>query len=132
MNIISIGAAAVARGITTCLTRCDEPFSVNNLVTFVFLLLGPEHADTIAQDFPSKRAVKEYVISKASLPHWAYAPELCNPLEGFSPYKADTLISRLTKPESIHIVFTGGPGKQSQIWAPFATRLRPVSVRVED
>jgi hypothetical protein len=132
LNTISIGAAVVACGITTCLTRYDKPFSASNLVTFVFLLLGPEHADTIAQDFPTKRAVKEYIIRKASLPHWAYALRLCNPPEEFGHYTADSLIPRFTQPESIHIVVTGGPGKQSQIWAPFATCMRPVSVPVED
>ncbi len=131
LNTISIGAAAVACGITSCLTRYDQPFSADNLVKYVFLFLGPEHAETVARDFSTKQAVKEYVIKKAALPLWAYAPHLCNPPEEFGPYTVDTPIPRFRQPESIHIVVTGGPGKQSQIWAPFPTCLHPVSVLIE-
>ena len=132
LNTISVGAAAVACGITTCLTRYEDPFSVTNMVKYVFLLLGPEHADTIFREFPTKRAVKEYVVKKAALPHWGYAPQLCEPPESFGPRTPDTMIPRFSRPECIHIVVTGGPGKQSQIWAPFPTCSRPVSIPVTD
>ena len=131
LNTMSLGVAAVACGFTGCLTRYDKPSTFGNEVKYVFLFLGPEHADTIYKDFPTKRAVQEYLIRNAVAPYKTYAPGLCKPPEEFGPYHADTMIPRFTQPESIHIVVTGGPGKQSQIWPTFPTCQRPISVLVE-
>ncbi len=131
LNTLSYGAAAVACGITSCLTQYDKPYAVENKVKFVFLFLGPEHADTIYKEFPTKRSVQEYIVKNAVAPYWSYAPDLCKPPKDFGPYTQDTLIPRFTRPEQIHIVVSGGPGKQSQIWPPFPTVFRPVSVLVE-
>jgi hypothetical protein len=131
LNTMSLGVAAVACGFTGCLTRYDKPSTFGNEVKYVFLFLGPEHADTISKDFPTKRAVQEYLIRNAVAPYKTYAPGLCKPPEEFGPYHADTMIPRFTQPESIHIVVTGGSGKQSQIWPTFPTCQRPISVLVE-
>jgi hypothetical protein len=131
LNTMSLGVAAVACGFTGCLTRYDKPSTFGNEVKYIFLFLGPEHADTIYKDFPTKRAVQEYLIRNAVAPYKTYAPCLCKPPEEFGPYHADTMIPRFTQPESIHIVVTGGSGKQSQIWPTFPTCQRPISVLVE-
>jgi hypothetical protein len=131
LNTMSLGVAGVACGFTACLTRFDKPSTFGNEVKYVFLFLGPEHADTIYRDFPSKRALQEYLIKHTAAPFKTYAPGLCNPPEEFGPYTPDTMIPRFTQPESIHIVVTGGPGKQSQIWPTFPTCQRPISVLVE-
>jgi hypothetical protein len=132
LNTMSLGIAAVACGFTGCLTQYDKPSTFGNEVKYVFLFLGPEHADTIYKDFPTKRAVQEYLIKNAVAPYKTYAPGLCNPPKEFGPYNADTMIPRFIQPESIHIVVTGGPGKQSQIWPTFPTCQRPISVLVEE
>jgi hypothetical protein len=131
LNTMSLGVAAVACGFTGCLTRYDKPSTFGNEVKYVFLFLGPEHADTIYKDFPTKRAVQEYLIRNAVAPYKTYAPGLCKPPEEYGLYHADTMIPRFTQPESIHILVTGGPGKQSQIWPTFPTCQRPISVLVE-
>jgi hypothetical protein len=131
LNSISLGVAAVGCGFTACLTEYDKPSTFGNEVKFVFLFLGPEHADTICRDFPTKRAVQEYLIKNAVAPYKTYAAGLCSPPIDFGPYTADTMVPRFRQPESIHIVVTGGPGKQSQIWPTFPTCQRPVSVLVE-
>ncbi len=131
LNTLSLGAAAVACGITSCFTQYEKPYAVENRVKFVFLFLAPEHADTIYKDFPNKRAVQEYVVKKAVAPSWSYAPEICKVPKEFGPYNQDTMIPRFTTPQQIHIVVAGGPGKQSQIWPPFTTVMRPVMVLVE-
>ena len=131
LNTMSLGVAGVACGFTACLTQYDKPSTFGNEVKYVFLFLGPEHADTLYKDFPTKRAVQEYLIKNAVAPYKTYAPGLCNPPKEFGPYSADTMIPRFTQPESIHIVVTGGPGKQSQIWPTFPTCQRPISVLVE-
>ena len=131
LNTLSLGAAAVACGITSCFTQYEKSYAVDNRVKFVFLLLAPEHADTIYKDFPSKRAVQEYVLKKAVAPYWSYAPEICTVPKEFGPYDENTLIPRFTTPQQVHVVVSGGPGKQSQIWPPFTTVMRPVMVLVE-
>jgi hypothetical protein len=132
LNTMSLGVAAVACGFTACLTQYDKPSTFGNEVKYVFLFLGPEHADTIYNDFPTKRAVQEYLIRNAVAPYKTYAPGLCKPSKEFGPYKEDSMIPRFTQPESIHIVVTGGPGKQSQIWPTFPTCQRPTSVLIEN
>jgi hypothetical protein len=131
LNTFAVGAAGVAAGITSCLTVYQQPYQTTNRVKYVFLLLGPEHADTIYRDFPTKRSVQEYLVKKAVLPFWGYAPDICKPPKEFGPYDENTMIPRFTGPEQIHLVVTGGSGKQSQIWPPFTTGMRPVSVVVE-
>ena len=131
LNTMAVGAAGVASGITSCLSRYDVPFSWQNSVKYMFFFLGPEHADTIYKDFPTKLSVEEYLVKKTALPLWGYSPSQCTLPKEFGPYDENTMIPRFTKPVQIHIVVTGGPGKQSQIWPPFPTGTRPVSVIVE-
>lgn len=131
LNTISFGIAGASSGITSCLTRYDKPYALENKVKYVFLLLGPEHANTIFKDFPTKQSVKEYILKKAVAPKWTYAWDLCRPLKEFGPYTEDTMIPRFTQTDSIHIVVTGGAGKQSQIYPSFVTNNRVVSVLVE-
>ena len=131
LDTISLGAAAVGSGFNACLTQFDKPSTFGNEGKYVFLFLGPEHAETICRDFPTKRAVQEYLVKHTVAPYRCYTRGLCNPPKEFGPYTAETLIPRFTQPESIHIVVTGGPGKQSQIWGPFPTGMRPVSMLVE-
>lgn len=131
LNTLAAGAAGVSCGITSCLTKYDQPSNWQNAVKFIFLLLGPEHADTIYRDFPTKRAAQEYLVKKTVLPFWGYSPTQCVVPKEFGHYDENTLIPRFTSPEQFHIVVTGGAGKQSQIWPPFLTDERPVSVVVE-
>lgn len=132
LNTIAASAAGASAGITSCLTRYDQPSTWQNAVKFIFLFLSYEHADTIYRDYPTKRAVEEYLVKKIVLPYWGYAPTQCVIPKEFGPYDENTLIPRFTGPEQIHIVVTGGAGKQSQVWPPFLTDVRPVSVVVEE
>ena len=131
LNTLSIGIAGVGCGFTACLTQYERPSTFGNEVKYVFLFLGPEHANTIYKDFPTKRMVKEYLVKNVVAPYKTYAPGLCKPPEEFGHYDKDTMIPRFTQNESIHIVVTGGPGKQSQIWPAFPTCQRPISVLIE-
>ena len=54
LNTLSVGVAGVGCGFTACLTQYDKPSTFGNEVKFVFLFLGPEHADTIFRDFPPR------------------------------------------------------------------------------
>ena len=132
LNTIAASAAGASAGITSCLTRYDQPSTWQNAVKFIFLFLSYEHADTIYRDYPNKRAVGEYLVKKIVLPYWGYAPTQCVIPKEFGPFDENTLIPRFTGPEQIHIVVAGGAGKQSQVWPPFLTDVRPVSVVVEE
>ena len=131
LNTISASAAGVSAGITSCLTKYDQPSTWQNAVKFIFLFICPEHADTIYKEFPTKRAVEDYLVKKITLPYWGYAPTMCVIPKEFGPYDENTMIPRFTSREQIHIVVTGGAGKQSQVWPPFLTDAKPVSVVVE-
>lgn len=128
LNTMCASAAGVASGISRCLT---DPAQGGTGVGWLFMLLGPEHAATIASEFKTKQAVAQYIVDNAKLPFKQYAPGLCKPPASLGEVTPDTLVPRFTKPEQIHIVVTGGPGKQSQLWGAFPQVVKPVSVLVE-
>lgn len=131
LDTISFGVAGSASGITSCLTRYDKGYGLDNKTKYVFIFLGPEHADTVYTDFPTKKAAEEYVVKRAVAPYWTYAAQLCTPPTEFGPYTADTLIPRFTTTDQVHIVVTGGPGKQTQMFPSFPTNNRVISVIVD-
>jgi hypothetical protein len=131
LDTLSYGAASASSGITSCFTQYDKPYALGNKTKYVFLFLGPEHADTVFKDFRTKQAAEEYIVKRAVAPFWSYAPDLCKPPKEFGPVTPDTMIPRFTKTDQIHIVVTGGPGKQSQIYPSFPTSMRAISVLVE-
>ena len=131
LNTFAVGLAGAASGISSCFSEMAKPYAVTNRVKFAFLFLGPEHADTIYNEFKTKKAASEYLVKRTVLPFWGYANDLCKPPKEFGPYDENTPIPRFTGPEQIRIVVTGGPGKQSQIWPTFPTVTKPVSVLIE-
>jgi hypothetical protein len=131
LNTFAVGLAGASCGITSCFTKQDQPTTWQNGVKFAFLLVGPEHADTMYRDFPTKLDVQKYLVKKAVLPYSGYSPGQCIVPKDFGPYDENTMFPRFTQPEQIHIVVAGGAGKQSQIWIPFLTDARPVSVIME-
>ena len=140
LNTISAGIAGSASGISSCLTVFDEsktPFSVKpiiatNRVHFVVVIFCPEHAKTAIRDMKTKRAMQEYVQKNCVLPFKYYAKNICTPPKEFGAFDANTPIPRFAQPESIKFVVSGGPGKQSQIWAPFTQVKRPFSVKIAE
>jgi hypothetical protein len=132
LNTFAAGIAGAASGIASCLTKYDSgDMTWQNNVSYAMLLLGPEHAATMAQGFPTVRAVQEYLAKETGLPFKYYAPGVCKPTPEYGEVQPDTVIPRFAGPESLHIVVTGGPGKQSQIWTPFPQVVKPVMVKIE-
>jgi len=127
LNTIAGTVAGNSTGIVSCLTDYDRQVVHTNNGLFTFVFLCPEHAQQIQRDFPTKAGVKEYLIKKAALPYYMYSNR-CEPPAGTKP---EDLLPRYVNPESIKLVVTGGPGKQSQAWSPFPQVRRPVSVKVE-
>ena len=131
LDTISFGVAGAASGITSCLTQYDKPYAPANSVKFAFIFLGPEHAGTAFTDFKTKQAVEEYVVKRAVAPFWTYAAQRCVPPKEFGTVTAETMVPRFTKTDQVHIVVTGGPGKQTQMFPSFVTNFKVVSVVVE-
>ena len=141
LNTFAGGMAAPASGIAACLTihnpvpgsPYDKPLNSNtNYCHYVIAVVGPEHAKTAIRDFKSKQEIKEYLIKNAALPYRFYSSKNCVPPKEFGPYDAQTMIPRFTQPESIKLVVSGGPGKQSQFWVPFVQVRKPVSKKIAE
>ncbi len=120
LTTMSAGVAGTASGVTSCLADLHNPDTswANNCV-YVILVLSPEHAATIAREFPSFEDVQKFVVKNAVLPFRMYAKGTCVPKGEFLNPGPDTLIPRFSTPDAIKVIVSGGPGKQSQIWTPF-------------
>ena len=136
LNTFSAGIAGSASGIASCLTVTvpdekspyNKPLSAwSNSVSYAVLVISPEHAATMYRDMKSKDAIRDYLVKNTVLPYKFYTKATCVPPEAFGPYDANTLIPRFTQRESIKMIVSGGPGKQSQFWVPFPQVLKPVS-----
>lgn len=91
-----------------------------------------EDAATMYRDMKSKDAIRDYLVKNTVLPYKFYTKATCVPPEAFGPYDANTLIPRFTQRESIKMIVSGGPGKQSQFWVPFPQVLKPVSAKIAE
>lgn len=141
LNTFSAGIAGSASGIASCLTVTvpdekspyNKPLSAwSNSVSYAVLVISPEHAATMYRDMKSKDAIRDYLVKNTVLPYKFYTKATCVPPEAFGPYDANTLIPRFTQRESIKMVVSGGPGKQSQFWVPFPQVLKPVSAKITE
>ncbi len=126
LNTLALGSLATPAGIGSCFADYEKPYIPANSIVMNMLVLCPEHAATIAKDFPTMEGVQNYLQKAAVMPMKYYAPERCVPPAEMNA-TPDTFLPRFTNPKSFRIFVTGGPGKQSWIWAPFTQVLRPVS-----
>ena len=141
LNTFSAGIAGSASGIASCLTVTvpdekspyNKPLSAwSNSVSYAVLVISPEHAATMYRDMKSKDAIRDYLVKNTVLPYKFYTKATCVPPEAFGPYDANTLIPRFTQRESIKMIVSGGPGKQSQFWVPFPQVLKPVCAKIAE
>ena len=139
LNTFAAGISGTASGIASCLTvnkrdpksPYDRALSQwNNSATYALIVVCPEHAKTLLQDMKTKDAIRDYLVRNIGLPYRYYAKGKCQPPREFGEYNADTFIPRFTQKESIKLVVSGGPGKQSQFWVPFPQVWKPVSVKI--
>jgi hypothetical protein len=78
------------------------------------VILGPEHAKTIAKDGFAKRDVREWIFQRTKIPKRALR---------FAHLPEDALIPLAQKPEDILIVVAGGAGKHSMVIPTFGNSL---------
>ncbi len=104
-------------------------YSINQPYTYamrhkpVVLGLGPEHAETLAQDGYTKESIRQYLWLNARYPATVYAKPswdggFTQPNEDFPDIRfgSDTRLPIVAKPEDIEIIVCGGAGKHSQFW----------------
>ncbi len=131
LNTLGVAAAGSVGAFGGCMedfTGEPGPFGTSQ---HIFIVFGPEHAASIAKDFPDLEQMKEYLRTKIRRPLDGYGTGLCdNPPKEFQPATADTLIPRFKTTKSINIAVSGGPGKWTLIFAPFLSTMQPVSVKV--
>lgn len=132
LDSLAAGIAGTASGVGSCLADYGSSDTTwANNITYIVMVLGPEHAATIAKDYPNFADVQKYLVQEAKLPYKAYPYGSCKLTDAYKNAGPDTMIPRFRKPESIKMVVSGGAGKQSQLWAPFPQLVRPVSVKIE-
>ncbi|MDO5537751.1 MAG: hypothetical protein Q4F72_09525 [Desulfovibrionaceae bacterium] len=132
LNTLALNVVAANAGNARCFTDYKKQGVTGSEMPFQLIILCPEHADTIWRDFPNKRDAQEYLVANAVMPYKYYGNGKCNPPKEFGVVEPDTLIPRFVSPESMMMIVSGGPGKQSQIWPPFAQVWKPVSVKIAD
>jgi hypothetical protein len=97
------------------------------------LCLGPEHAATIAADGYTRESIQRYVFENARYPVDRLSAEFLEMVRdrmqgGEGEREMDGTIGIVEKPEELHIIVAGGPGKHS-CWMPtFGGMTRPVTV----
>ena len=98
------------------------------------LAFGPEHAETVAAEGWTREAVQEYLWENARYPASKLSEEFLESVNirmagGVLPtHSADEWLPISDKPDEIHIIVAGGPGKHS-CWMPtFGGMTRPVTV----
>jgi hypothetical protein len=129
--------ATTAEGLLRTLAGTAATTGNNNVYLGgeVLLLLGPEHARTIADSGWSKQDLQRAFWERARVGLDAFGPENLARFAMLDPARfADRAPGRavaLTRdPEDVMVVVAGGPGKHSAIVPTFGST-RSVTVRVE-
>lgn len=109
-------AGSSAEDILTIIAGAIAVTGANNAYTGgeTLLVLGPEHAGTIARDGLSKQDVGEWLVKRATIPLDRYTEETMIERFGRVP---DSPVPMVGSPEDLAIIVVGGPGKHS-CWIP--------------
>ena len=98
------------------------------------LAFGPEHAATVAEAGITREQVQEYLWEHARFPASRLSPEFLGAVNdrmagGELPiHDDDGLLPITDRPDEIHIIVAGGPGKHSAWMPTFGGMTRPVTV----
>jgi hypothetical protein len=95
----------------------SQPGANNHPRGDVVLILGPEHASTLAKDGISKQDIREYLFANARTPVSAWSPEAAarrfGDAAGVDPNDPDARVPLVTSPDRILVLVAGGIGTHS-------------------
>jgi hypothetical protein len=99
-----------------------------------FVVLGPEHAETIAGSGFTRRDVQEYLYERARVPVERIPPKKLDELVSMGGYAARLegwcdRIPLVRTPDDIRVLVAGGPGKHSA-WIPTFGPTRSQTCRI--
>lgn len=118
LTTLALGTLASPSGIGSCYADIDKPYTPANSVNKNVVVLCPEHAATLFQDFKTVEAMQQYVADIAQMPFKFYSPNRCVPPKDMN-VTPDTILPRWANPKSVRFIVSGGPGKQSWVWGNF-------------
>lgn len=113
-----------AEGIVTAIAGTLATQGNNNILYQVgepLILLGPEHAKTIAKDGYTKKDVRKLIFEKAKVPKKAFSKE--HRESRFANFPEEALIPVASKPENMMVLVSGGSGKHSMVLPTFGSTL---------
>ena len=109
--LTTIAGTMTAQGTNNILYLCGEPLVV----------IGPEHASTMANSGFSKQDVKHFLFEKARVPKRQFS--LKHQQDRFSEFADDALIPVAPEENAIMIIVAGGAGKHSMFLPTFSDTL---------
>lgn len=107
-------------GILTTIAGTMRTQGNNNIVSQsgeVLIILGPEHASTMAKSGFSKEDIKRFVFESARIPKSHFS--LKQQEYRFPSFKSDDLIPIVPKADSVMVIVAGGAGKHSSFCPTF-------------
>jgi len=109
--LTTIAGSMTSQGNNNMLYRCGEPLVV----------IGPEHASTIARDGFSKQDVKHFLFEKARVPKSQFS--LKHQQDRLSEFPDGAIIPIATEENAVMIIVAGGAGKHSMFLPSFGDTL---------
>ena len=131
LTTFSLGSLATPAGIGSCFADASKPYTPANSVNKNLIVLCPEHAATLYQDFKTVEEMQKFVVETAKMPFFFYSPDRCVPPKDMEVTR-DTILPRWANPKSIRFFVAGGPGKQSWIWGNFTMVPRIVAKEIKE
>lgn len=92
------------------------------------ILLGPEHAETIAKEGYTKEEVRQTLFEKAKIPKRTFSKDLQE--QRFAGFQDEAFIPVTREPENMLLVVTGGAGRHSMVIPTFGNTL-PITKVIE-
>lgn len=112
---------------------------INGPIRYAIVVLGPEHAQTIAAHGWTKQDVKGYLFEKAGKPLWQMTFERRygkiwnrNWPVWLDRDRRDARVPVAARPDQIHVIVAGGPvGRFSMVLPGWTQFSHPVTQRIE-
>jgi len=108
------------QGLLTTIVGSMKSQGSNNIIAQsgeVLLVLGPEHASTLASSGYSKKEIREFVFKNARVPRSEFSPKHAE--DRFYNFSPNDLIPFIFEENALIIIVAGGAGKHSSFCPSF-------------